>query len=191
MRGFKESLSDNFALMKWRNTYLLETTNSSAKIKMYKINIIVFNEINRELYARLYFKGFEFSLDEFLSEVYDINTGATMLLSKEIAIDEYIQRLFVLIDDYIYKKTEEIDFEIIEKRIKIRRESEIHKYKISLIEREGIKAFEEKRYKDVIDIYREIETPNEIQRKRIDISKKRLGIEYARCQTLKHNSRHF
>ena len=177
MRGFKESFTEKFTLMKWRNTYLLETTNTSAKIRMLKINIIVFNEMNRELYARLYSKGFEFSLDEFLSEVYDINTGATMLLSKEIAIDEYVQRLFDLIDEYIYKKTEELDFEIIEKRIKIRREREINKYQISLIEKEGIKAFEEKRYKDVIDIYKEIETPNDIQRKRIDISKKRLGIE--------------
>lgn len=177
MRGFKESLSDNFPLMKWRDTYLLETTNTSAKIKMHKINIIVFNEMNRELYARIYFKDFEFSFDEFLSEVYGINTGATMLLSKDTVIDGYIQRLFKLIEEYIYKKIDDLDFEIIRARIKERREGEIRKYQESFIEKEAIKAFEEKRYKDVIEIYREIKNLNEIQRKRIDISKKRIGME--------------
>lgn len=173
MGDFKESFLDNFAKMKWKNTLLIEITNTNAKIKMHNIKISIFNEMCRELYARINYKGFEFSLDEFLSEIYGIDTGTTMLLSKETIVDEYIKRLLKLIDEYIYKMRNDLDFKLIKIQLEQRRNNEIHKYQISVIEKEAITAFEEERYNDVIEIYSSVEFPNEIQRKRIEISKKR------------------
>lgn len=177
MKGYKESFSDIYSLMKWEDTCLLEVTETSAKIKMYKIDIIVYNDMNREIYARIYFKNFEFSLDEFMSDVYGIHEGATILLSKEFEIDEYIKRVLKLIDRYIYIKKDDLDFETIKERIIASRKKELCEYQLSIIESEASKAFEEKRYKDVIEIYSEANFLNEIQRKRIEISKKRIGMK--------------
>jgi len=57
--------------------------------------------------------------------------------------------------------------------ITLKRKEGLRKYKEGLIEIKAEKAFIEKRYNDVISLYAEIKNLTDIQRKRLDISKRK------------------
>lgn len=154
------------------------TVVTPTKISFAFSQIIVsfYFEREFEVYSNISIEELEqsVSLSEIMSDYYDINVVSAPQVSERFPLELCMKKLADLMTIYIFplisngKIYEAID------TVMLKRKEKLLKYTENLFEEKAKKAFMEKRYTDVISYYEQISELNNIQKKRLEISKHNL-----------------
>jgi len=156
------------------NVNLIELNQNEGAIISCNITARIWYDQRGELYACLEYENENFLLEEFLDAAYGMHGGFYIFSTSESEVAIFIKKIFDLLVEkvFIIKNSDELKGIIT--KIKEKRIQDEEAYLFEQIEESAVQAFREKRYEEVIKLYKSVPNLKIIQKKRLHIAEEFL-----------------
>lgn len=152
---------------------LIKKTPNEISFSLKEIELSIYFEREFEVYGVISSAKSKqpIYVSEVISDYFNTDEKAVCQISERFPLELCMKKIVGILATKILPLIEDGKIYAAIDTVVLKRKEALHKYNESLIEREAEKAFKEKRYVDVVSYYDQILELDDIQKKRLEISK--------------------